>query len=131
MDAAGDLFIQDSLPSMSSTVGNLTDVVLDPRRMFSRREVWRAWELQGEVCKLCRRSIPFDLMHGDHIVPWSLGGRTVQANLQALCGSCNLRKGTQPQQVAKAYFDVDRLAPGVGEPRKWQRDVWGYPLSRT
>ncbi|MGI8808341.1 MAG: DEAD/DEAH box helicase family protein [Acidimicrobiales bacterium] len=91
--------------------------------MFSRREVWRAWELQGEVCKLCQRSIPFDLMHGDHIVSWSLGGRTVQANLQALCGSCNLRKGTQPQQVAEAYFDVDRFAPGVGEPRKWQRDA--------
>ena len=26
--------------------------------------------------KLCGRVIPFDLMHGDHIVPWSRGGTT-------------------------------------------------------
>jgi superfamily II DNA or RNA helicase len=103
-------------------------VELDRRRTFTRSEVWRAWELQGEVCKLCRRSIPFDLMHGDHIVPWSLGGRTVQSNLQALCGSCNLRKGTRPQRAAEAYFDVDRLAPGVGTPRKWQTEAMAVVL---
>ena len=68
--------------------------------MFTRSQVWRAWQLQGCVCKLCGRAIPFDLMHGDHIVPWSLGGPTTIANLQALCGSCNLRKGSQPQEVA-------------------------------
>ena len=34
------------------------------------------------------------------------------ANLQALCGSCNLRKGSNPQEIAIARFDVERLAPG-------------------
>lgn len=47
---------------------------IDPRRLFTRREVWRAWQLQDRKCKLCARLIPFDLMHGDHIVPWSRGG---------------------------------------------------------
>jgi hypothetical protein len=61
---------------------------LDPRRMFTRAEVWRAWELQGQTCNLCRRAIPFDLMHGDHIIAWSAGGATTFDNLQALCGSC-------------------------------------------
>lgn len=88
--------------------------------MFSRPEVWRAYELQDCRCNLCSRAIPFDLMHGDHIVPWSQGGPTTLANLQALCGSCNLRKGSQPQEVAEAHFSVERLAPGGGELRRWQ-----------
>jgi superfamily II DNA or RNA helicase len=82
--------------------------------------VWRAFRLQGEVCKLCRRAIPFDLMHGDHIVPWIAGGRTVVGNLQALCGSCNLRKGSQPQDVATALFDKAKLAPSRQPLRRWQ-----------
>ena len=97
--------------------------VLDPRRMFTRGEVWVAWERQGEVCNLCRRAIPFDLMHGDHIVPWSKGGPTSLENLQALCGSCNLRKGSEPQEVMEAFFDVAELAPS-GEPlRRWQGEA--------
>jgi superfamily II DNA or RNA helicase len=59
-------------------------------------------------------------MHGDHIVPWGLGGPTTIANLQALCGSCNLRKGTQPQKVAQARFTVEHLAPGQAVLRRWQ-----------
>lgn len=31
-------------------------------------------------------------LHVDHIVPWSKGGGTVLANLQALCSKCNLGK---------------------------------------
>ena len=95
-------------------------VVRDPRRMFTRKEIWRAWVAQGRICKLCHRRIPFDLMHGDHIMAWSLGGRTAMDNLQALCGSCNLRKGSQAQQVAEQRFRVELLAPGAGAPRPWQ-----------
>jgi hypothetical protein len=91
--------------------------------MFSRQETWHAWQLQGRVCALCRRNIPFDLMHGDHIVPWSRGGRTTPDNLQVLCGSCNLRKGTHSQTVAQAYFDVARLSPGRAELRRWQTEA--------
>ena len=68
-------------------------------------------------------AIPFDLMHGDHIVPWSLGGPTTTSNLQALCGSCNLRKGNQPQEVAQARFTVERLASGQAELRCWQAEA--------
>ena len=93
---------------------------LDPRRLFTRQEVWRAWELQGKVCRLCRRRIPFDLMHGDHIVPWADGGPTTMANLQALCGSCNLRKGSRAQEVAEAYFDAGLMSAGSGPLRPWQ-----------
>lgn len=32
-------------------------------------------------------------MHGDHIIPWSRGGRTIVENLQMLCAQCNRDKG--------------------------------------
>lgn len=102
---------------------------LDPRRMFSRDEVWRAWQRQGRICNHCQRAIPFDLMHGDHVVPWSQYGPTTMANLQALCGSCNLRKGTNPQDVALARFDVELLSPGNGQLRRWQIEAMPVVLS--
>lgn len=102
---------------------------LDPRRYFTREQVWQAWRRQGERCNLCQRAIPVDLMHGDHVVAWSKGGPTTLANLQALCGSCNLRKGTDPQEVAAALFSPDLLAPGRGELRAWQRDALGGVLA--
>jgi len=95
----------------------------DPRRSFTRAEVYRAWELQGRVCKLCRRAIPVDLMHGDHIIPWIEAGRTELTNLQALCGSCNLRKGSRPQQIIAQFFDVAKCAPAAAPPRKWQSEA--------
>jgi len=67
-------------------------------------------------------------MHGDHMVPWVEGGRTVPGNLQALCGSCNLRKGRTPQAVVKASFDADFLSPGHGELRTWQSEALAIVL---
>ena len=97
--------------------------VLDPRRKFSRQEVWRAWQRQGCVCNLCGRGIPFDLIVGDHIVPWIRGGPTTLQNLQALCGSCNLRKGSDPQEIAAEHFDLELIAPSRAPMRKWQTEA--------
>ena len=68
---------------------------LDPRRLFTRREVWRAWQLQDQKCKLCSRLIPFDLMHGDHIVPWSRGGTVNDAG--QVVGYCLLKHRATPR----------------------------------
>ena len=72
---------------------------------------------------LCARAIPFDLMHGDHVKPWSHGGVTSLENCQALCGSCNLRKGSQPQQVIERSFQANQIAAGCGELRRWQKEA--------
>lgn len=50
-------------------------------------------------------------------------------NLQVLCGSCNLRKGSREQAVAEAYFRVEKIAPGSGELRRWQQDA--IPITLT
>ena len=102
---------------------------LDPRRTFRRSDVRRVWERQGRVCPLCSRAIPFDLMHGDHTVPWIHGGDTTLKNCQALCGSCNLRKGSQPQEVVEQFFQPDKLAPGQGALRAWQQQALNTVLA--
>jgi superfamily II DNA or RNA helicase len=114
------LAVEDARHATDGIPHGLGIPTLDPRRNFTRKEIWRAWATQGKVCQLCRRRIPFDLMHGDHIVPWSRGGRTAVDNLQALCGSCNLRKGSQAQEVAEQRFRVDLLSAGSAIPRAWQ-----------
>ena len=37
----------------------------------------------------------YNEMQGDHIIPWSQGGRTIDSNLQMLCQKCNNDKSNQ------------------------------------
>jgi superfamily II DNA or RNA helicase len=69
-------------------------------------------------------------MHGDHIVAWSAGGPTTSGNLQALCGSCNLRKGAGSQDIVAARFDPAKLRPGTGELRRWQQQALPVVMDR-
>jgi Homing endonuclease associated repeat/HNH endonuclease len=46
-------------------------------------------------CKACGQSPANDpsvKLEVDHIIPWSVGGETVEANLQTLCWRCNIGK---------------------------------------
>jgi len=49
-------------------------------------------------CVLCGDSPPVNpicVLHVDHIVPWSKGGRTAIENLRSLCGPCNMGRGNR------------------------------------
>jgi HNH endonuclease len=46
-------------------------------------------------CLYCGRRPPEVILHIDHVVPWSSGGRTVIDNLRTACADCNLGKGAQ------------------------------------
>ncbi|MBC6403161.1 MAG: DUF262 domain-containing protein [Hyphomonadaceae bacterium] len=61
-------------------------------RAFTRAMKVEAFERQGGMCPRCNE--PFDMgrMEGDHITPWSGGGKTVPDNCQMLCKPCNRRK---------------------------------------
>lgn len=50
---------------------------------------------QNGKCAICGKAFDITKMHGDHIIPWSKGGKTVKENCQMLCTTCNLRKGAQ------------------------------------
>ena len=61
-------------------------------RTFDEDEKLTMYHRQGGKCAICGK--PFDIkdMHGDHVKPWSKGGRTTIDNGQMLCVTCNLAK---------------------------------------
>ena len=61
-------------------------------RTFSEAQKRRAYEKQEHKCAICGEVFDLTEMDGDHIVPWSQGGRTVDENLQMLCKKCNNEK---------------------------------------
>ena len=64
-------------------------------------------------CVLCGANPPANpgcVLHVDHILPWSKGGKTVAANLRTLCEWCNLGKGAkfeseQPTRIESINTD--------------------------
>lgn len=49
----------------------------------------RKYEEQQGICPQCHKHFDFEEMEGDHIIPWSQGGKTDYNNLQMLCKHCN------------------------------------------
>lgn len=62
-------------------------------RSFTDKQKREVYEHQAGICPHCKEYYEIDQMEGDHITPWSEGGRTTTDNLQMLCRSCNRRKG--------------------------------------
>lgn len=70
---------------------------LDPQRFASktqREEILRKYKYRCVACGVLDGE-PGVTLQMDHIVPHSKGGRTTLANLQPLCGPCNLKKGNK------------------------------------
>lgn len=69
-------------------------------RAFTEAQKRRAYERQGHKCPCCVKNgidteYAYNEMQGDHIIPWSRGGRTIDSNLQMLCQKCNNDKSNQ------------------------------------
>jgi len=61
----------------------------------SLRARFRVLKRDNFSCRACGASPAFTpglLLHVDHIKAWSIGGETVDENLQTLCEPCNLGK---------------------------------------
>ena len=58
-------------------------------RQFDDDEKREVYETQGGICPKCGKHFAIEEMEGDHIVPWSKGGKTIPENLQMLCRRCN------------------------------------------
>lgn len=66
-------------------------------RAFTPQQKRRVYEKQHHRCPICEKrgnntEYKLEEMQGDHIVPWSRGGKTVEENLQMLCKKCNGEK---------------------------------------
>ncbi|MCR5833166.1 MAG: HNH endonuclease [Selenomonadaceae bacterium] len=61
-------------------------------RAFSEQMKQSAYERQRGICAACKKHFELNEMEGDHIKPWSVGGKTSADNCQMLCRDCNRRK---------------------------------------
>ncbi len=61
-------------------------------RSFSEQKKREAYERQKGICSKCKEHFEYEEMHGDHIKPWSKGGKTVSDNCSMLCIKCNRQK---------------------------------------
>jgi hypothetical protein len=61
-------------------------------REFKEKDKRTAFEKQAGVCPKCKKTFKIEEMEGDHITPWSKGGKTTIDNLQMLCKACNRTK---------------------------------------
>ena len=61
-------------------------------RQFDDDDKRTAYETQKGACPKCGGNFAYEEMEGDHIVPWSKGGKTALENLQMLCRRCNALK---------------------------------------
>lgn len=64
-------------------------------RDFSDSMKLSQYERQKGICPICGKHYEYNEMDGDHITPWSLGGKTSPENLQMLCKDCNRRKNVK------------------------------------
>jgi hypothetical protein len=62
-------------------------------RAFTDSQKRATYEKQKGICPKCKNHFTINEMEGDHITPWSEGGKTQPDNLQMLCKDCNRRKG--------------------------------------
>ena len=61
-------------------------------RAFSDKQMQKAYQKQKGICPHCKNHFELAQMEGDHILPWSQGGKTIDNNLQMLCKPCNRTK---------------------------------------
>lgn len=61
-------------------------------RTFSDKQKRFSFEEQKGICPKCENTFTYEQMEGDHIIPWSKGGKTTQDNCQMLCKRCNAKK---------------------------------------
>lgn len=67
----------------------------------TKEEVTAIALAQDMKCVYCRVDLA-DGYHVDHIMPIALGGSNDKSNIQALCPTCNLKKGAKhPEQYAR------------------------------
>lgn len=64
-------------------------------RAFSDGMKRKMYEKQNGICPHCKEKFEINQMEGDHIVPWSEGGKTNEDNGQMLCKNCNRKKSNK------------------------------------
>lgn len=73
----------------------MTDQNQSPRFLRDKEQRWMLFNWSDGKCSICGCPITFDNFHADHIDPHIKTKRTNVYEMQALCPSCNARKGAR------------------------------------
>jgi len=89
-----------------------TPITLDPRRLFTPRQRAEIFLAAHGRCAKCGNKLGPD-WQADHVLPWTLGGRTEISNGEALCRSpCHAEKsGADVGRNAKAKRQAKIMLP--------------------
>ncbi len=86
------------------------------RIRFSNEQRMRISVRQGHRCMYCGVTLSRNNRQIDHIYPVEFGGANAEANLQALCGACNARKGVQTDNDFRQRYRQALASVPVGTP---------------
>ena len=86
-------------------------------RRFNSQQRVALYLASGGRCAVCGVELEPG-WHADHIAPWARGGETDVVNGQALCPTCNLKKGDGMTTETKAQTAI--------APRAWQDSAWTH-----
>lgn len=84
--------ISDPIPIPAQQTKEIQSEDMSKRIVFPQETRMSVYNQSEGRCVYCGRSIPFDEMTIDHIVPLSKGGTNYEKNLQCCCKECNLMK---------------------------------------
>jgi hypothetical protein len=97
----------------------------EQRRLRSKADRIALWLAAGGRCQLCGREL-LPGWHADHVEPWNVTRRTNVFEMQALCPTCNGRKGSAmelAEKVERAQRLCDQIEHFASALRKPQRET--------
>ena len=105
---------------------------------FSRKNVWIRDEGR---CQYCQKHVSLNTFTIDHIVPKTLGGKTVWDNVVTCCYVCNQKKGDKPLKDCGLKLNkipkkpnqlpyIQEVSEGFYSPDKGIPSAWKFYLER-
>ena len=81
---------QKKLISLIDSIIESSYDINNDKRLFTKAQINLKLKEPNDVCGICGKSQ--EKYEGDHILPWSKGGKTDNENLQVLCINCHQQK---------------------------------------
>jgi hypothetical protein len=86
---------QKKLIDLIDGIINTSYDTIKDKRLFSKNDITSKLKEQNDACAICKTQKT--KYEGDHIIPWSKGGKTNYENLQVICISCHHQKSSVEQ----------------------------------